>query len=402
MKSFQKGNESKEIVNCLVLSTLEMLQLRSVTEMRSPHAWVVMACFLATLIAYVERTGFSIAYTAIAKESGTSEGTTGAILSSFYWGYGLSQVPGGLAAHRFGGERMLTISYLLWSLASFATPASGSQIYRIIVARFFVGTAQGLLIPSVHTVLSKWIPPTERAKAVSLTTSGMYLGSATAMLVLPTVVARFGPAALLRLVGGMGMAWVLLWRAFLLMGHRTRSSMSMPVHMKTIISHDRPAAGHATASSKNERLQPMPWSRIISHPAVWAIIINNYAFHYAFYVVMNWLPTYFAEMLRTNLALLGPVKALPYVTMFVTSNLGGWVGDWLVFTKKRSIAGGRKIVNSLGFWIGSCSLVLMPYMTSVRAGVLCTTCALGACGFARGGFSVNHMDIAPKYAGIIM
>jgi hypothetical protein len=26
---------------------------------------------------------------------------------------------------------------------------------------------------------------------------------------------------------------------------------------------------------------------------VWAIVINNFSFHYAFYVVMNWLPTYF-------------------------------------------------------------------------------------------------------------
>lgn len=27
--------------------------------------------------------------------------------------------------------------------------------------------------------------------------------------------------------------------------------------------------------------------------AVWAIVVNNFAFHYAFYLVMNWLPTYF-------------------------------------------------------------------------------------------------------------
>jgi MFS transporter, ACS family, solute carrier family 17 (sodium-dependent inorganic phosphate cotransporter), other len=32
--------------------------------------------------------------------------------------------------------------------------------------------------------------------------------------------------------------------------------------------------------------------------------------------------------------------------------------------------------------------------------ILCL--CLGSCGFARGGFSVNHMDIAPRYAGILM
>lgn len=32
------------------------------------------------------------------------------------------------------------------------------------------------------------------------------------------------------------------------------------------------------------------------HPAVWAIILNNFTFHYAFYVVMIWLPTYFDKV----------------------------------------------------------------------------------------------------------
>ncbi len=40
----------------------------------------------------------------------------------------------------------------------------------------------------------------------------------------------------------------------------------------------------------------VPWRRMLLHPAVWAIVINNYTFHYAFYVVMNWLPTYFEQV----------------------------------------------------------------------------------------------------------
>ena len=35
---------------------------------------------------------------------------------------------------------------------------------------------------------------------------------------------------------------------------------------------------------------------MLTQPAVWAIIINNFTFHYAFYVVMNWLPTYFDKV----------------------------------------------------------------------------------------------------------
>lgn len=41
------------------------------------------------------------------------------------------------------------------------------------------------------------------------------------------------------------------------------------------------------------RPAPTPWRAMLLSPAVWAIVVNNFAFHYAFYVVMNWLPTYF-------------------------------------------------------------------------------------------------------------
>jgi hypothetical protein len=38
---------------------------------------------------------------------------------------------------------------------------------------------------------------------------------------------------------------------------------------------------------------PTPWRRMMSSPPILAIVTNNFAFHYAFYVIMNWLPTYF-------------------------------------------------------------------------------------------------------------
>ncbi len=59
---------------------------------RGARHTIVAACFLATFIAYVERTGFSVAYTAAAKEQAVSEAVKGTVLSSFFWGYALSQV----------------------------------------------------------------------------------------------------------------------------------------------------------------------------------------------------------------------------------------------------------------------------------------------------------------------
>jgi MFS transporter, ACS family, solute carrier family 17 (sodium-dependent inorganic phosphate cotransporter), other len=62
----------------------------------------------------------------------------------------------------------------------------------------------------------------------------------------------------------------------------------------------------------------------------------------------------------------------------------------------------RKIVNGVGFWATVVLLLLMPAASTVFQGLVILSLCLGACGLSRGGFSVNHMDIAPKYAGVVM
>ena len=154
------------------------------------------------------------------------------------------QVPGGWAAQRWGGRNTLMLSFALWSTASILTPITSVASAPIAVARMAVGVSQGLLIPSIHTVLAQVstirrpafqdgihdhtlfqpyvaahgevngaqiLPPEQRATAVSLTTSGMYMGSAGAIQFLPGLGRRFGAAFLTRFNGGLGLAWLLLW-----------------------------------------------------------------------------------------------------------------------------------------------------------------------------------------------
>lgn len=55
-------------------------------------------------------------------------------------------------------------------------------------------------------------------------------------------------------------------------------------------------AGEGKGLPRKGRPPSTPWAKMMRHPAVWAIILNNFTFHYAFYVVMIWLPTYFDKV----------------------------------------------------------------------------------------------------------
>ena len=66
---------------------------------------------------------------------------------------------------------------------------------------------------------------------------------------------------------------------------------------------------------------------------VWAIVANDFTFHYALYVLMNWLPTHFEQGLRLGLREMGSYKMLPYLNVFFFSNIGGVVADHLITSR---------------------------------------------------------------------
>lgn len=374
------------------------------TMMKFPKRYlIVILTFICTSVCYIERVGFSIAYTVAADAAGVNQSSKGTILSTFYYGYACSQVPGGWAAQKIGGRKVLLLSFVLWSATCALVPLDPNRIFVLVIARLLVGVAQGFIFPSIHTVLAQWVPPHERSRSVSLTTSGMYLGAAAGMLVLPSLVKYRGPQSVFLAEAALGAMWSLLWFKY---------------------ASDPPRSEHpkATAAGFGESLLPtkgnqklklenggsststakIPWKRILLSLPVWAIVVNNFTFHYALYVLMNWLPTYFELGLQLSLQEMGSSKMLPYLNMFIFSNIGGVVADHLVTKRILSVTNTRKFLNTIGFIVASLALMAIPVFRTSDGAVLCSSVALGFLALGRAGFAVNHMDIAPRYAGIVM
>ncbi|XP_057799996.1 probable anion transporter 5 [Salvia miltiorrhiza] len=354
---------------------------------------IVLLTFICTCVCYIERVGFSIAYTAAADAAGATQSSKGLILSTFYYGYACSQVPGGWAAQRLGGRRILLLSFLLWSLASAFVPLDPGRVALTVLARLLVGVAQGFIFPAIHTVLAQWVPPPERSRSVSLTTSGMYLGAALGTLVLPGLVKSRGPQSVFVTEAALGLIWSLLWFAYATDPPRSD-------HPKAAAAgFGEPSSLPSTNLVGSNRI---PWRKIMVSLPIWAIVVNNFTFHYALYVLMNWLPTYFELGLQHSLQEMGSSKMLPYLNMFLFSNIGGVVADKLITTKTLSVTATRKALNTAGFAVASAALVALPLFRTPDGAVFCSSVALGFLALGRAGFAVNHMDVAPRYAGVVM
>ncbi|XP_034229588.1 probable anion transporter 5 [Prunus dulcis] len=368
---------------------------------------IVILTFISTFICYVERVGFSIAYTAAADAAGVSQSSKGTILSTFYYGYACSQVPGGWAAQRIGGRCVLLLSFVTWSLTYAFVPLDPNSVTMMVLARFLVGVAQGFMFPSIHSVLAQWVPPHERSRSVSLTTSGMYLGAAAGMLVVPSLVKLSSPQFVFLAEATLGTIWSVVW-----LNYASNPPQSELPKATTVTGFGEVLllikGGHEKikVEERNERIcnrtESIPWKIIFRSLPIWAIVVNNFTFHYALYVMMNWLPTYFEQGLQLSLQDMGSYKMVPYLNMFIFSNIGGVIADHLITKRLLSVTATRKLLNTSGFIVASLSLMALPIFRTSLGAVICSSVALGFLALGRAGFAVNHMDIAPKYAGIVM
>ncbi len=156
-----------------------------------------------------------------------------------------------------------------------------------------------------------------------------------------------------------------------------------------------------TNSPSPPRNEKTPWGLLLSKVPTWAIIINHFCSNWGFYVILTWLPTYFKQALGADLSKVGLYTILPWLVMFLMANVAGWIADNLL-KAGFSLTFVRKLMQSIGFLGAATFLSLVGSVTTISQAIVYMCCTLGLGAFALSGFAVNHLDIGPRYAGILL
>jgi ACS family sodium-dependent inorganic phosphate cotransporter len=357
-----------------------------------PRRFVLVGlCFFSTFICYIDRVNMSVAIIPMAEEFQWGQTTRGIVLSSFFYGYLATQVLGGWLADRYGGKVVLGLGVLWWSIFTLLTPpAAAVSLVVLFIARVGMGLGEGVAFPAIYNLFARWVPVHERARSVALNTSGIPLGTVAALLLTPAITIAWGWPAVFYLFGILGFLWYSLWHFFASDSPQTHRSIH-PTELQFI-------RGNAPLAPKNEKI---PWGLLLSKAPVWAIIINHFCSNWGFYVILTWLPTYFKQALGADLSKVGLYTILPWLVMFIMGNVAGWVADALIKTGF-SVTFVRKLMQSIGFFGAAAFLSLIGGVTTVPQAIFYMCCTLGLGAFALSGFGVNHLDIGPRYAGILL
>lgn len=126
---------------------------------RERQKWF-LSLLCGTCLIYATRTSVSLLIPVISQEKNWSKSDSGIILSSFFWGYTLTQVVSGYISDKIGGQRILWISALGWSTTTFFMPeiieffsGDGTSVLLVAAIRMINGAFQGNL--QVYTVVPK-------------------------------------------------------------------------------------------------------------------------------------------------------------------------------------------------------------------------------------------------------
>ncbi|XP_058791427.1 putative inorganic phosphate cotransporter [Phymastichus coffea] len=327
-----------------------------------------------------------------------SEYTQGIILSSFYWGYILTHLPGGLLAEKFGPKYTIGCGVLFTAIFTILTPVTTvwGDANALIFLRFLMGLCEGVIQPGVSCLLSKWIPSNERTLATSFVFSGIRFGILISSVMSGLIMSNSGKSwpNIFYLFGGVGILWFVFW-VFL--------CYNSPREHPLIKDEEERYLNECMSEHIHEKAPPFPWKSALKSKAFLAIVIAQSGSDFNSYTIMSDLPKYMQNVLKLPIHLNGYASSVHNVSAWIFCMIMSWVSDWSIEKGYASRTNMRKL-NTFVASIGPAIFLVMAMYVGCNVAWAIALIAIGLtfAGSSHPGSKVNVLDLSPNYSGTLL
>ncbi|XP_055295735.1 putative inorganic phosphate cotransporter isoform X2 [Sitodiplosis mosellana] len=326
-----------------------------------------------------------------------SQELQGLILSSFYWGYILTHVPGGLLSAKVGGKYTLLLGVVIATVFTVFTPMGisygGSTV--LIIFRIIIGMGEGIIFPSCNTLLAAWTPLKERSITATVVYSGGMLGSIFGSSISGLLISNYGWTSVFYWFGGAAIIWCIIF--YFICYNNPESHPFITEKEKQYLTRE------LGELKRRDDLPSTPWRKLLTCPAVIALIFAQIGHNWGLFIIINDLPKYMNDVLRFSIKKNGLYTSVPYVVLWIVALFTGVLSDYLIKRKYLGITNSRKLFTSIAAIGPGVFVVLASYAGCDRVAVVAMfTLGMGFMGTFYSGIKANSLDIAPNYAGVIM
>ncbi|XP_015588670.1 putative inorganic phosphate cotransporter isoform X2 [Cephus cinctus] len=324
------------------------------------------------------------------------EYTQGIILSSFFWGYVITHLPGGILAEKFGGKYALSLGILSTAVFTLLTPLAVQlgDSTGLIVLRFLMGLGEGTTYPALNALLSKWTPPQERSVIGSLVFAGAQLGTVFATTTTGFIIHYFSWPPVFYVFGSIAILWFIIF---------TIICYNNPNEHPFVSEREKKFLHGFMKEHTHNKVPAVPWRHIMTSKPLWALIFAQIGHDWGFFTMITDLPKYMSSVLKFSIKNNGMLSSLPYLCMWLCSVLSSWLADWIIVKGYISRTNVRKLGTTIASVGPGLFIIGASYAGCDRVTVVILfTLGMTLMGAFYPGMKVNALDLSPNYSGTLM
>ncbi|WP_324728505.1 MFS transporter [Lysinibacillus fusiformis] len=267
---------------------------------------ILALLFLGWSLGNLDRYIMNYAVVSITGDLQLDASSTGIILSAFFLGYAIMQIPGGWLADKFGAKRILLMAVIMWSIFTGLTAIAWS-LTAMIVIRFLFGIGEGGFQPSSSKIIATIFPKEERGRAMSI----MLTSGGIVSLIVPLLAAY--------LLGTIG------WRMmFIIIG--AIGAIIAYLYWKYI---QLPKAETVEAAETGSPAVKVSFKELLKTPLMWNLIIAYFCIYAVNWGLVSWIPTYLQKNRGLDLMSIGWAQTIPAITTIIGVYGSGYIIDKL-------------------------------------------------------------------------
>ena len=253
--------------------------------------------FLGYTCVYLDKNIISLSVIPIAQDLGINAGKKGLILSAFFLGYTLFQIPFGFLGNRLGSRKIMTFAILLIGVLMICLGFGFSLIYLLMI-RFAAGSFAHAGYPSaVSAFVTKEVEPAKRGSVQS----SMIASSGFAGIVGPLLV-----APLLTLVG-----WKTTYFVY---------GVIVLVIGFLMIRGIPKTAGEPIVSANQSNIS---FFEVIKDRNVWIMVLAAFFINAAVYGMTGWIASYLVDEFNLTMNRMAMMSALIGFVMMISAMFAG-------------------------------------------------------------------------------
>jgi MFS family permease len=336
-------------------------------------------------VTYIDRVSVSTAASEFQRDLHLSNTQVGLVFSAFAYPYLIFQIIGGWVSDRFGARRTLTISAVIWALATLLTGLAGS-LRLMLSARVLLGFGEGATFPTATRAMSDWTAQENRGFAQGIAHSSARLGNALTPPLVVWLMTLLSWRGSFIILGFISLAWVVAWVSYF------RDDPSEHPRITAEELESLPSF----AERKKRKNEKVPWLLLVRR--MFPVTVVYFCYGWTLWLYLAWIPSFFLHNYQLNLKNSALFSAGVFFGGVVGDALGGIVSD-RILKKTGDLNKARRNLVVGSFMFSLFSMIPVFFLHDVTLVAIFLSLGFFWSEFTIGPMWAIPMDIAPSYSG---